>query len=381
MRVFAVLFILSVVIDIFFIVQALVLHKTTFVYQGLLASATAATGLLSLGIRELLPRNRDQINLREITRNLNRSRQSLIREEISAALFRHHNPPIDIKLALLKTSSITLPQHLMRFMSCKELFLKIPYGRMSIIGPPGAGKSLMVQQFLLEVSSDQNKEDSWIPIIIPAQNWDPRASNLDYWLTRQASSILDIDKTVAWSLLDAAIILPIFDGLDEMDPIPDEPSNAKEFIKSLNNWNRRFVVTCRTDTWNFLEGAGYILEDACNVQLEPLTSRQVTDYLELRNRSNSQGVTTRNTIKKLSRTLGSTLSTPFDLALIGSLLSRNGSIDKLMQRISYNMPADQIEAELLAAFIEARAQWYSKRTRANRKHASTWSSNPPLLFD
>ena len=76
MRVFAVLFIGSVIADISFIVHALVLHKATSVYQGLLASAAAATGLISLGIRELLPKSRDQINLREITRNLNRSRQS-----------------------------------------------------------------------------------------------------------------------------------------------------------------------------------------------------------------------------------------------------------------------------------------------------------------
>jgi predicted NACHT family NTPase len=168
--------------------------------------------------------------------------------------------------------------------------------------------------------SDQDREDSWIPIIIPAQNWDPRASNLDYWVVRQTSSLLDIEKAIAWSLLEADIILPIFDGLDEMDLVPDEPSNASEFVKVLNSWNRKFMVTCRTDTWNFLESTGYILEDACNVRLEPLTFRQVTDYLELRNRPNAQGTTTRSIVKKLSRNPSSTLSTPFDLALLGSLL-------------------------------------------------------------
>ncbi|HEY6792455.1 MAG TPA: NACHT domain-containing protein [Trebonia sp.] len=362
------------------IVQGLVRHQSASLFQDLLGSASAAIGLLSLGIREVIPRSEQQTDLKEYAKKLNKSRLSLIREEISAALFNLRNPPINIKLTLLKGSSAEPPKRLMTFMAVKDLFMSTPYGRVAVIGSPGAGKSLLALQFALQVSSAQDDDIAHVPIIIPAQTWDPRVPSLDYWLIRQAASLLDIDKSLAWSLLSEDIILPVIDGLDEVDGIPDEPSNAADLIKALNEWNRKFLITCRTDTWEFLEAVGCALEDACKVQLEPLTARQVTEYLEARERPGGQQATPAHMIRELSKTLGSTLSTPFDLALIGSLLGRRESIDRLMRRVKGSMAPGEIETELLAAFVEARVRWYPKRVKADPRKVLQYRSEASRFY-
>lgn len=379
-RILAVVFVGSVAVDFALIAHGLLLHQRAPLFQGLLGSASAAIGLLSLGIRAIIPRPGNQTDLREFAKKLNRSRLALINEEISAALFRHRSPPIDIGLVLLSDSSGKPAKQLLRFTAIRELFLSVPYGRVAVIGSPGAGKSLLALQFALQVSSASDDDYICIPIIIPAQTWDPEAPSLDYWLIRQAVNLLDIDKSLAWSLIREDIIIPVIDGLDEMDGAPCEASNAAQLIKSLNDCNRKFLITCRTDSWESLEEAGCTLEDSCRVRLEPLTSRQVTEYLEARNRPDEQRAIPLHVIRELSRTLGSTLSTPFDLALMGSLMGRHESIRKLRQRIKRGMSPGEIETELLEAFVEARVRWYPKRVEADPRRSLRYRSGSSRYY-
>lgn len=362
-RFLALIFICSVVLDVALIVHDLLRHESPTLFQGFLGSASSAIGLLSLGLRGAIPKSGGPVDLQEFARKLNRSRTAQLREEIGAALFHPRNPPIDIKLTLLTGSDGDPPRQLMAFTAIKDLFMSVPHGRMAAVGSPGAGKSLLALQFTLQASSAQGDDATYVPVIIPAQTWDPRVPSLDFWLIRQAASLLDIDKSLVWSLLQQDIILPVIDGLDEMDAFPGDPSNATHLIRALNDSSRKFLITCRTDTWESLEAAGCILEDACKIHLEPLTFRQVSEYLLARERSGGQRAARPPVIRELTKLLGSALATPFDLALVGSLLGRREGIDNLMRRITGNMTPDEIETELLTAFVEARAHWYPKHAR------------------
>lgn len=360
-RTLAIISILSIAVGIALITRGLILDQSPSPYQSLPGMAAATVALLSLAARGLVPRREEKADLREFARKLNRSRLELIREEIRAALFNNRKSPIDIRLTVLKGSVSRPARHLMRSAAIGELFASTPYGRMSIVGLPGAGKSLLALQLTLQAAQAAGDE-ACVPVMVPAQTWDQRMPSLDYWLIRQVANLLDIDRSLAWSLIKENIVLSVIDGLDEMDTDSDESPNAAQFIEALNGWNRRFLVTCRTDTWQSLESRGVYLEDACKARLEPLTSGQAIKYLEERNQPYGQKSTPFTVLKDISRILGPTLSTPFDLALIGSLLDRRGSIEDLMARIGGSMTSAEIESELLASFIEARARWYPKYT-------------------
>lgn len=50
---------------------------------------------------------------------------------------------------------------------------------------------------------------------------------------------------------DEDYILPVLDGLDEMDPLDAEPDRARVALDRLNDapWHNRPVVVCRADVY------------------------------------------------------------------------------------------------------------------------------------
>lgn len=367
-----VLFLLSVSLDVGLIVRALILHQNPSQLQSLLASAAAVAGLISLGLREALPKKRDTTTLYQLAVELQRSRLRLLREERSAALLHRRYLPIDIELSAWSTSKVFPPLDIMSFRSIKDLFEKAPDGRMAIIGLPGAGKTLIGLELAYQISVELDEDNPQIPVIIAPQEWDPRTPSIDYWVSRQIANLLGVERDTACLLLDENIILPIFDGLDEIDTSVSPPVNAALFIDILNNWDRRFVVTCRTETWDHIETVGCTLEDACIVKIEPVTHDQAIEYLRERNK-------TRASLESLlpdiaggsTHALTSALASPIDLMLIGSLLTEGGGPKRLMGH-SINQPGVQsvglaLESRLLLAFIKARVEWYPRQFELNSK--------------
>lgn len=379
LRFLAIILGLFLVIDIAVIAHGLITNQSVTPFQILPGIASSAVTVLSLVIREVIPKGKLETDVRKFAEKFNKSRLELILKEINAALFHQRQPPINTRLTLLDGSVSEPPKQLMQFMEINRLFASTPYGRMSIVGPPGAGKTLLALQFTLQASSTAG-DDTYIPVVIPAQTWDQRMPSLDYWLIRQAVILLDIDKSLAWSLIKENALLPVIEGIDEMDAASDELTSASHFIKALNEWDRRFLATCRTDTWKSLENAGVYLEDACNIHLEPLTSSQVIKYLKERSRRHGQKSASSNDIRDISRALGATLSTPFDLALIGSLLDRKGGIENLIRRVQENMSGGEIEAELLSAFIETRTYLYPRNNEPDPRWPTLYPSKLPQHY-
>lgn len=98
--------------------------------------------------------------------------------------------------------------------------------RLVVLGAPGAGKSMLVLNLALQLLSRRDAREP-VPVLLSAANWNPVLSWED-WLAEQLTAI---DRrlaravrlpdggrrTLARDLVARGLILPVLDGLDEMD--------------------------------------------------------------------------------------------------------------------------------------------------------------------
>ena len=190
----------------------------------------------------------------------------------------------------------------------KVFYADLRHGRLVILGAGGAGKTVLANQLLIDlIGSDRPggppPADAFqVPVRIslasfnPGDNIDGTAPaqmrfRLDEWIASYLTEVHGLAPRVARALLRQRRILPVLDGLDEMDSAGD-PSRAAAVIRSLNHpvdgTLSPVVLTCRTDRYEQLAAAHYgpgrqsVLEDATAVEIEPLSPAQISAYLTYR---------------------------------------------------------------------------------------------------
>ncbi|MEU4766389.1 NACHT domain-containing protein [Actinosynnema sp. NPDC023794] len=121
-----------------------------------------------------------------------------------------------------------------------ETYRTTPTGRVMLLGGPGAGKTVLVQQLALDLLSGEHVR---VPVVLPLASWDSRAVDLDEWMAEYlAEHHPPLTVGVARALIDADRVLPLLDGLDEMGP--DRQQHA---LRVLEAPRRRFVLTSRPE--------------------------------------------------------------------------------------------------------------------------------------
>lgn len=204
------------------------------------------------------------------------------------------------------------------------VFSRVPTGRLLILGKPGAGKSVLLQHFVLEYARQRTAEDAPIPVFLSLASWTPKvagdpdaddddpdddeaddetqagderrigapslaAKSLLDWL--EATLITDYPElrgefpgsdgreiTLARALLDEHRLLLVLDGLDE---IPPKLRGAA--LAEINNQDPadQLLVACRIDGYRDLEdgGARVTLQNAACLRLNNLDLADVRSYL------------------------------------------------------------------------------------------------------
>jgi len=145
-------------------------------------------------------------------------------------------------------------------------------------------------RLVLDLLSDRVQGEA-VPVLVTIAGWDPTEQDLHDWLSAHLTTVYpqltDRAKrgartsTVIRSLMDARLILPIFDGLDEL------PNAFRELaILRINEALRPdepLVVTCRTrefmDTVQSPDHGLIRLRATAAVELRPLDLSAVADYL------------------------------------------------------------------------------------------------------
>ena len=119
---------------------------------------------------------------------------------------------------------------------------------------------------------------------------DVLAQRLDAWIAQQLHDVYVAAAPIAQSLIGEGRVLPILDGLDEMDPDHSAPVRAIAVVRALEPPSRDRTSPSRPG----LPGACYrqltsersepwVGSPCCRmpttVQIEPLAVEQVADYL------------------------------------------------------------------------------------------------------
>jgi hypothetical protein len=162
-------------------------------------------------------------------------------------------------------------------------------GRLVILGNPGSGKTVLALELLVQLleqrrgrATDAERTRDRVPVRFSLPAWNADQPLLD-WLTNQLVALFGLPDTMAGALVRTGRIIPVLDGLDEMDPQDRPPIRAAEAVRLLNEYvtseGRRgapLVLTCRINDYARVHKS---IHPATDVHIQPLTSHQISDYL------------------------------------------------------------------------------------------------------
>ncbi|MFF5480934.1 NACHT domain-containing protein [Streptomyces sp. NPDC012935] len=260
---------------------------------------------------------------------------------------------------------------------------RVPTRRLVILGEPGAGKSVLLIRLLQDLIARRNDSDP-VPVLFSLASWDPRQS-LKTWMADQLrrtypglaaeapSSVAlnhttgDRAKDLATSLLNADLILPLLDGLDELPPA--RHAAALDTLNRTLPARQALVLTSRTIPYRTAltrPGTNIRLNGAAIIQLLPLGAQTAASYLRRDAGGPSAPAFDRwdSVISRLGTTtpVGQALATPLALFLARTIYNpRPGAFpgapqaprpDELCDTTAYPDHA-AINARLFQAFIPA----------------------------
>lgn len=247
---------------------------------------------------------------------------------------------------------------------------KVPTGRLVVLGEPGSGKTMLMVRLVLDLLAARAPGGP-VPVLAPLASWDPSAQDLRDWLVirlatdypalADPSPAGEAGLTQAAALIEAGLIVPLLDGLDEIPGSARGPAISR--INDALQPGGQVLMTCRTRQYREAirppDGPETALAGAAAIQLRPLNARAVRRYL----RDDAPGPVTRarwDPVLKLLGTqapAGQVLATPLMVTLARTIYNpRPGEAPAAMPD-----PAElcgfadraAVEAHLFDAFIPA----------------------------
>ncbi|NBE93111.1 NACHT domain-containing protein [Nonomuraea sp. KC401] len=168
--------------------------------------------------------------------------------------------------------------------------------RLLVVGESGAGKTVLAIELVLQLlepvlaAGGRPDQGQQVPVRLNAARW-TLGRPFEPWLAEQLAQDFGLAAKDARRLVRDRRVLPVVDGLDELDPEPSPgpPRRAIGLLAELNRYSdlsgRRpgtVVVTCRADRHAQLRAAGAVLDNAARIHLHNLTGRQIGAYLRAR---------------------------------------------------------------------------------------------------
>lgn len=231
--------------------------------------------------------------------------------------------------------------------------------RLVITGEPGAGKTVLARKLLMELNKARGEREP-VAVLIALADWDTREALTD-WIVRHLERDFGMPSRSARKVMDARMVLPVLDGLDEMDAADVDlaDSRARRALEALARYQdgtdpAPLVLTCRARRYDELEADGSHILDAARIEIEPVDSARAVRFLELRGAARRPALWEPVLDELRSATggvLASALSTPWRLALAAIVYEREGDPGELVGTAASS--ADAVAELLLGRFIAA----------------------------
>lgn len=171
-------------------------------------------------------------------------------------------------------------------------------GRMVITGTPvlradgqasgdaGTGKTVLALALLLGLAKDRTAQDP-VPVRLVAASW--RGNEIGDWLRTHLTNTYRLRARDASSIVASHLLLPVIDGLDEMesDPVPGYSSRASQLLRAIERFEHGdthcpVILTCRQAPYQALADAGAEPGVVARVALSRVDAARASRYLRQR---------------------------------------------------------------------------------------------------
>ena len=229
-----------------------------------------------------------------------------------------------------------------------------------ILGPPGAGKSTLLIELARQLVVRADADDECpLPVILPLSSWAVKRPPLQIWLAEQVAQLYAIPKLLAQRWINEDQLLPLLDGLDEM-----EEAARPACIAAINAYHREHLrvplVVCSRQV--DYEGAAKLQRLALQnaVVVQPLTHEHVQSYLA----QMGERFTALRHVLMTNPALAELATTPLMVHIL-ILTYRGTSVEQLSMQ--HEQLQQQIWTDYLARMVERKGN--GRRYPLNRTRA------------
>ncbi|MER5356871.1 NACHT domain-containing protein [Streptomyces sp. NPDC002785] len=241
----------------------------------------------------------------------------------------------------------------------REYFQATEPRRLVITGAAGAGKTVLALELMIALI-DHRSEDDPVPIRISLAQWDTDQP-LSTLLMQRLTEAYELSSKEAAGLIAHGMVLPVLDGLDEMDPLANgtpnpEAPRARAALNELNRYQDGLkagpvVLTCRTGHYDALAlSPNSRLLDAARVAIAPIDTHRAIDYLRSRilDAPRWQPLIDQLDTQPASP-LAAILSTPWRLCLTATVYHHEGDPSDLL----HHADGHDLDQYLLSRYLRA----------------------------
>ncbi|MFI0479672.1 NACHT domain-containing protein [Actinomadura sp. 9N215] len=155
--------------------------------------------------------------------------------------------------------------------------------RLLITGAPGAGKTVLLIELALQLLERNQGEGAPVPVRISMAGWRAENVSVKEWIADRIARDYSIAPRIVRKFMERGAVLPLLDGLDEMERDPEHPASAKRAVERLNDYHaemRRSVITCRDEEFSDLRKDNLEFPGTVSIQVLPLDVDRIEEYVK-----------------------------------------------------------------------------------------------------